>query len=97
MAISKTITLENGLVAQNAYIRIDTVAGYKGHIDAVAYGYLSREAFTGEEPYTKPQSYVLGPFNFSFAPNLSDTAPGIFKQAYDALKLLPEFSEAVDC
>lgn len=58
MAIQKTLTLSNHLVAQDAYIRIDTVAGYKGAISATANVYLSEAAFKGAAPFVKTEQRV---------------------------------------
>lgn len=56
MAIQKTIQLNNGLTAPNAYIRVDTVSGCKGIMTISVNSYLSEAAFKGEAPYTKQET-----------------------------------------
>lgn len=102
MAISKTLQLLNRLTAPDAYIRVDTVAGYKGKITASANVYLSRAAFFGQAPFITangdpdPQGY-LEQIIFDFAPDVSETGKNFIEQAYVALKRQPRFSGAIDC
>lgn len=58
MAIKKTIQLNNGLTAVDAYIRVDTVSGYKGSITVSVNSYLSEAAFKGVDPYTKQETLM---------------------------------------
>lgn len=102
MAISKTLQLLNKLTAPDAYIRIDTVAGYKGKITASANVYLSQAAFLGQAPFITaggapdPQGY-LEQIIFDFEPDVSKTGRNFIEQAYAALKRQSRFSGAVDC
>lgn len=54
MALLKTITLGNGLVAPDAYIRIDSLMGCKSMLTVSVNSYLSADAFTGEGAFFKP-------------------------------------------
>lgn len=89
MAIQKKIVF-NGLNVENAYIRIDTVSGYKGGIDISVNSYVSKEAFENGDGYLKQQM-------FNFIPSVEEGSENFIKQGYDYLKTLPEFDNAVDC
>ena len=90
MALQKTIELENGITVENAYIRIDTVSGYKGGIIISVNSYVSAEAYNNGKDYIEQRIY-------SFVPNVADDAPNFIRQGYDYLKTLPEFEDAMDC
>jgi hypothetical protein len=102
VAISKTLQLLNKLTVPHAYIRVDTVAGYKGKITASANVYLSEAAFFGQPPFTTPggapdpQGY-LEQIIFDFTPDVSETGKNFIEQAYAALKRQARFSDAADC
>lgn len=90
MALQKNITLQKELVITNAYIRIDTVNGYKGGLDISVNSYVSKEAFENGQRYLE-QSFK------SFVPSVADYAPNFIKQGYEHLKTLPEYANAIDC
>lgn len=90
MALRKNIILNNGLAVENAYIRIDTVSGYKGGIDISINSYISNEA------YNNGQEYLVQKFEH-FVPSVEDDAPNFIKQGYFYLKTLPNYSNAIDC
>ena len=90
MALSKDIILNNGLTVPNAYIRIDTVSGYKGGLDISVNSYVSQEAFNNGQGYLEQKIY-------HFIPSVEDTAPNFIKQGYEYLKTLEEYADAVDC
>lgn len=90
MALSKTIVLNNGLTMGNAYIRIDTVSGYKGGLDVNVNSYISQQDFIDGKGYLEKKIY-------NFVPSVEDTAPNFIKQAYEHLKTLPEYVDAIDC
>lgn len=90
MAISKNVILNNGLDVQNAYIRVDTVNGYKGDLQISVNSYVSQEDFNGGQGYLEQKFY-------SFVPSVEDTAPNFIKQGYEYLKTLEEYVDAVDC
>lgn len=54
MALQKTITLGNGLVAPDAYIRVDSIMGCKTTLSFSVNSYLSADAFAGTGPYMAP-------------------------------------------
>ncbi|WP_094603465.1 hypothetical protein SPSIL_015230 [Sporomusa silvacetica DSM 10669] len=90
MALQKTIALSSGLTADNAYIRIDTVSGYKGQITISVNSYVSQAEFTGGQGYLEQKMYL-------FVPSVADDALNFIKQGYVYLKTLTEFVDAVDC
>ena len=47
--------------------------------------------------YDSNQQYILDKTNYSFTPDVSDTAPNFIKQGYEYLKRLEEYADAVDC
>lgn len=90
MAISKNVTLSNGLTVENAYIRIDTVAGYKSGIDYSINSYISQEAFNNGHGYLEQD--IL-----HFVPDVNDDAPNFIKQAYEHSKTTEKYSGGIDC
>lgn len=90
MALSKNITLNNGLVVNNAYIRIDTVSGYKGGLDYSINSYISQDGFINGQGYLEQE--IL-----HFVPSVEDNSPNFIKQAYEDAKTLPKYADAVDC
>lgn len=107
MAIQKTLQLTNHLTAADAYIRVDTVSGYKGRIDASVNVYLSQAAFAGQTPFVKPGATPADPMvpdpqpyleqiMLNFVPDASASAKNFIEQAYVALKALPRFSGAIN-
>lgn len=90
MALSKDIILNNGLTVPNAYIRIDTVSGYKGELDISVNSYVSQEAFNNGQGYLEQKFY-------HFVPSVADGALNFIKQGYEYLKTLEEYADAVDC
>lgn len=89
MAISKNIILNNGLEVNNAYIRIDTINGYKGGLDISVNFYTSQGAFTSGKGYLEQKMY-------NFVPSVIDTSANFIKQGYEYLKTLDEYKDAVD-
>lgn len=89
MALEKTVTVSNGLSVPNAYIRIDSIGGYKGRLDVSVNSYVSKEAFNSDQAYLEQQIH-------HFVPSVDEGSPNFIKQAYEYLKTLPEFSESVD-
>ena len=80
MALSKTITLNNGLKIKDAYIRIDTVNGFKNGIDISVNFYVSQETFNNGQGYLEQRMY-------NFVPSVEDTAPNFIKQGYEFARL----------
>lgn len=89
MALLKNVTLPNGLAVPAAYIRIDSISGFKSQITVSVNYYVS------EQSYRDGSSYLHQEF-YSFVPNLEDGAVNFFKQGYEYLKTLPEFEGAID-
>lgn len=90
MALLKTITTNTGIEVQNAYIRVDAVAGYKGGIEASVNFYVSQQAFVDGNGYV--QQKII-----NFVPSVEQGSENFIAQAYGHLKTLPEFADAIDC
>ena len=84
MALKKTFTLENGLVANNAYIRVTNISiTNKQH--AVA------NLSFGVDETSMPFQHKTIPFAYDLQ---GDNA---WVQAYTHIKTLPEYEDALDC
>lgn len=89
MAFLMTKQLENGLVVQSAYARVDSIMGYKGGMDFSLNYYTSSQAFEEGRPYLQQEIH-------QFIPSVEDGAENFIKQAYEYLRTLPEFQFAVN-
>jgi hypothetical protein len=88
MAIQSSITetrqhFAGELVCSSAYWRIEQIIGNKQSLTFVV------------NAYATDQGPMLHSDQFSFVPELD--GDNFIKQAYQFLKTLPEFSDAVDC
>ena len=83
MALTKDISLLNGLAAPRSYIRVSSVQVSKQNGTAVVnfYAEQNKEAFQNK--------------SYAFAYDLENANP--IAQAYEHLKTLPEFAGAEDC
>lgn len=88
MALSKTVTLGNGLSITDAYIKIDKVLGTKTSMQLMVSVYTSQSA---SEQYQPAQTYF-----YDFSSDYTDSAKNIFKQGYQYLKTLSNFSSATN-
>lgn len=89
MALEKKITLKNGLEVDNAYIRIDTISGYKGNLDISVNSYLSKKDFEdGKE--------LLSQKFYKFSPETNSNSKEIWTQGYEFLKTLKEYEGSID-
>ncbi|KWX71622.1 hypothetical protein AMQ84_27255 [Paenibacillus riograndensis] len=89
MALKKTIELPSGLTLQNAYIRVQGVNGNKNIADICLELFVSQQACEEEKV---PVTHMY----FRFTPDQEEDATRWDKQAYEHLKTLPEFENAVD-
>jgi len=89
MALLKTITLTNGLSAENAYCRIYSIMGNKSLMSIEVKSYVSQSAYTEDTPCLESNTYV-------FTTSVADGATNFIKQGYVYLKTLSEFSSATD-
>lgn len=89
MGLQKTMTLDNGLVVPDAYIRIDTVSGCKTDIQVGVNYYVSQQDFQDGKGFIQQKLY-------NFVPDVSDAAANFIKQGYDFLKSFPDLLGAVD-
>lgn len=89
MAIINQITLESGLSIGQAYIRVQGINGNKNIAS------INLEVFVSQEKRDEGKSPITY-FNYTFVPMTEDNAPRWDKQAYEYLKTLPEFADAID-
>ncbi len=83
MAISKNIELSNGIKVDGAYIRVEYPSVTKDSISFNLRKYVTADKpFFGEDFMTA--QYTLDGAN-------------PFVQAYEYIKTLPEYSDAIDC
>ena len=86
MALKKSIIktqagFSGQLIAPDAYWRIDQIFGNKAEIRVVISAYIEEEKVDSKR--------------FVFKPSL--TGNNFIAQAYEHLKILPEFAGAIDC
>lgn len=89
MALQKNIELPNGITVDNAYIRIDTVSGYKDEITISVNSYVAQQAFV------EGKGYLIQEYH-KFVPSVEEGSENFIKQGYLYLKTLPEFADAID-
>lgn len=88
MALTKQIEVQDGLgnmVDFEAYIKVSYVSTAK-ETGSFQISYIN-----------KNNGLVVKEEDILFSPDFSDTGLNIWKQAYEHLKTLPEFADAVDC
>jgi hypothetical protein len=87
MAIKQTVSLTTNFnteaIFENAYINVNNVKIEKAYANAIFY------------IFKKKNGQLLNQKAYSFDYDLNGENP--IKQAYQFLKTLPEFSDAVDC
>ena len=90
MALTKTFTLTNNFgtesVLENVYVQITHLQGNKDLMQADANLFPTVDGEKGESIQTR---------RISFTPDLDGS--NFIQQAYEYLKTLPEFADAVDC
>lgn len=89
MGLLKTVTLENGIVIEGAYFRVDTVSGSKDRLTVSVNGYVSKDGFENGQSYLQQSFY-------SFVPDVSDNANNFIRQAYAFLKDMDAYIESED-
>lgn len=86
MALQKTVTLTDNFGQQrsfaNAYIKVSQVSGGKQSMMATV------------ETRTSDKSHALSVENYQFVPDLD--GENFIKQAYEFIKTLPIYSDAID-
>lgn len=87
MAIEQMKKLDIGLELPNAYIRIDTINGYKGGLTLSVNTYVSRESF-------KNGSSFLDQKSIEFIPSVEEGSENFIKQGYEYLKTMVEYENA---
>jgi len=88
MALQKNIVFTNGLVCDNAYIKILSVGGGKENA-------VIELAVFKDKSYSDNNNFIEKEY-FNFVPSVAENAPNFIKQAYEYLKSLPEFVGVVD-
>lgn len=89
MALRKSIETDMGFVAEDGYIRINSINGDKYNLVIEVYFFYNQAYATDN----------YAPFNSSryfFTPDIKDDAKNFYKQGYEYLKTLPEFKDAID-
>jgi hypothetical protein len=89
MALKKDITLDNGLVAKDAYIVISSIQWTRKSCILTVESYCNQEYFHDDK--SKISSKVFG-----FIPKITDGSLNFLKQGYEYLKTLDEFNGAID-
>lgn len=89
MALQKTIMINNGLCLENAYIKITEFSGNKHNIT------LSIEVYINKN-HANSGIGVLQKDTISFIPDLQ-SQNNFIVQAYEYLKIIPAYNDAVDC
>lgn len=84
------LNLESGICINNSYARVSTIGGDKNSLIINLCAYLDKEAFLDGKDFIKQST-------FQFTPDVSDESNNFIKQAYDYLKTLPGYEDAVDC
>ena len=94
MALQKTIELDNGLTATDAYIKIRHLHGCKGNINASVEAYASK-AIADAVISESRNDLWLKVWNFQIP--AVDVTANLWQQTYVYLKTLDEFEECTDC
>lgn len=89
MAIVNRVVLDSGIVAEHAYIRIQELSGNKNFVG------IRLEVFGDQELCNSGKSPIAY-YNYSFEPAKDEESLRWDRQAYEYLKTLPEYADAVD-
>lgn len=81
--------LDNGLFAPMIHLKIDSISGNTDSITADVKFYISEEAANSGIPFIAQKAYT-------FKPDVSQDSTNYHVQAYEYLKKLDEFENAVD-
>ncbi len=84
MALENDTKLPIGLSLENAYIRIDTIGGYKNGLNMTVNTYVSRETFLEGSSFVEQN-------NIHFVPSIEKDSENFIKQGYEYLKTLPKY------
>ncbi|MBB6694378.1 hypothetical protein H7B90_23560 [Cohnella xylanilytica] len=89
MGFIKNLTMPSGVSLQNAYCRIEKIIGDKSSMSIQLAYYINQIAIEQKLVSAYTEFY-------QFVPSIEDSSPNIFKQSYNYLKTLPEFSNAIE-
>jgi hypothetical protein len=81
--------LSVGIEVESPYARVDSLSGSKYSISISLYYYVSQKAF--QSGATNFMQDI-----FAFQPSVDDGSKNFIKQAYEHIKSLAEFSDAID-
>ena len=88
MALSKNINLDNGIILNNAYIKIDGIGGNKDNC-SICVGIAVNKDLANTNNYVNRKYY-------NFIPSVDNAASNFIKQGYEYLKALDEYKDAAD-
>lgn len=86
MALIADLNLDNGLVINNAYFRIEIFSGTEENVSFILNAYVNQDAFEEKRPPVAEFSYRME----------FDKSRNLFSQMYEYLMGLPEFESAVE-
>lgn len=89
MALQKKTTLKIGMEVENAYFRIEYIEGTKKEVTFCLAVYLDQQSCLDGRAELESSYYT-------FTPIITETSLNHWKQAYEYLKTLEEFADAVD-
>jgi hypothetical protein len=89
MALQTRVELSNGLVLENAFVKVLTINGSKNYMGITVQVYLTREK------YEEGKEAVSGGI-YAFNCSCEESEGNHFAQAYRYLKTLPQYKDAVD-
>ncbi|MED3932977.1 hypothetical protein [Priestia megaterium] len=89
MALCQSLNFETGVIAEQAYSRIENLSGTKKSLTFSLAIYLDQQAFSDGKESLKISF-------FTFSPSVEDSSPNFIKQGYEYLKTLPGFQDAID-
>lgn len=78
--------LSKYITVQNAYIKVTRLLGDKDNINFIVDVYENAEKLN-----------LLYVKEYDFVPNVEENSPNFIQQAYEYLKTLPEYADALDC
>lgn len=78
-----------GISLEEAYIKVENTSGNKELL------YITVLVFLNDTARKEGKS-PIEQYSYSFVPKVTDDAPNYHKQAYEYLKSLPEYADAID-
>lgn len=88
MALQKDLAFSNGLSCTAAYIKVFSVGGGKEKA-------VIEVSVAKDKTLSDTNNYIEKRY-YNFTPSVLESAPNFIKQAYEYLKTLSEYTDAVD-